>query len=56
VYQAQCGHKQPPGKSGHIWQQSAEYTSLTEDIVTKMPGGRKIATIELIPDSSMVAT
>jgi hypothetical protein len=40
----------PLRKNGGIWQQSAEYIRLTKKIIAKSNGGRKIATIELIPD------
>ena len=40
----------PLSKSGGIWQQSAEYIRLNKKIIAKSNGGRKIATIELIPD------
>ena len=40
----------PLSKSGGIWQQSAEYIRLNKKILAKSNAGRKIATIELIPD------
>jgi hypothetical protein len=40
----------PLRKNGGIWQQSAEYIRLNKKIIAKSNGGRKIATIELIPD------
>ena len=50
VLSADCCHMRPLSKSGGIWQQSAEYIRLNKKIIAKSNGGRKIATIELIPD------
>ena len=40
----------PLRSNGGIWQQSAEYIRLNKKILAKSNEGRKIATIELIPD------